>query len=74
MGLIPGAHRAVFLMKVFHQEFVSIGFDQVLHETAQRAMARWECAQHTGFSMKGLHRETGLEREENVHGMGAALH
>ncbi len=45
---------------------------QELHKTAQRAFARCECAQHTGFRIKYFNPESALLSVEG-HTVGALL-
>ena len=41
--------------------FIAPKARQILHETSQRALARCECAQHTGFLIKLFNQESVLQ-------------
>ena len=56
-GFIPESDKKVKKL------FIAPKARQILHKTAQRALARCECAQHTGFLMKLLNQESVLERQ-----------
>ena len=43
--------------------FIAPKARQILHETAQRAQARCECAQHTGFLIKLFNQESVLHKQ-----------
>ncbi len=44
--------------KKLYKLFIAPEVRQILHKTAQRALARCECAQHTGFLMKFFNQES----------------
>ena len=45
-------------VKKLEKLFIAPKARQILHETAHRALARCECAQHMGFLMKYFHQES----------------
>ena len=47
-------------VKKLEKLFIAPKARQILHETAHRALARCECAQHMGFLMKYFHQESVL--------------
>ena len=47
-------------VKKLEKLFIAPKARQILHETAQRAFARYECAQHMGFLIKYFNQESVL--------------
>ena len=51
-------------VKKLEKLFIAPKARQILHETAHRALARCECAQHMGFLMKYFHQESVSKENE----------
>ena len=62
-----GCTKSLFILesvKKLEKLFIAPKARQILHETAHRALARCECAQHMGFLMKYFHQESVSKENE----------
>ena len=55
-------------VKKLEKLFIAPKARQILHETAHRALARCECAQHMGFLMKYFNQESVSEPHNDIFG------